>query len=57
MKSEAVTKRFTRKPRNAPQPEAMDFDTMRDTQSTPDSTKVISCSQKAADSTTSTLAF
>jgi hypothetical protein len=57
MKLEAVTKRFTRKPRNAPQPEAMDFDTMRDTQSTSDSNKVISCSQKAAHVTMSTVVY
>ena len=55
MKSEAVTRRFTRKPRNAPQPEAMDFDTMRDTHSASDSNKVITCSQKAAHLTMSTV--
>lgn len=48
MKSEAVTKRFTRRPRNAPQPEAMDCDTMCDMQSAAVSNKVISCSQQAA---------
>ena len=56
MKSEAVTKRFTRKLRNVPQPEAMDFDTMRDTQSAADSNKVISCSQEAVQVTVSTVA-
>lgn len=49
MKSEAVTKRFTRKPQQAPQLEAMAVDTMRDTRSAVNLSQVTSCSQKQSE--------
>ncbi len=45
MKSAAIVKTFTRKPKKAPLPSPVDFDTLRDTQNASDSSQDWTASQ------------
>lgn len=49
MKSAAVVKTFTRKPRKAPPPAVVDFDTLRDTQNASQSSQDFTASQVTLD--------